>query len=277
MRSLRVQTWALGAIGLAAVAVVGISMRLVSDDSMSAAISSVGGLAIAICALVAMVFSVRSMDSGPIRDRWLLITMGVAMFAIGDLVWAYIEVVQGLEPPYPGLPDLFYVGEYALLGTALLAAGLSYRGLVDYKRPALMAATISAVCAAALWWSFIGELALDAQTPAWERVFNVFYPMADVTLLIGAALFTVFMIAQLGGGRLAWPWWSVAVGTVILSITDTMFSWTMATGSYASGALVDIGWLLAHVAIAFGAVVAQDVAVPLRGPELTAEAHAQSV
>ncbi|MDO8987068.1 MAG: hypothetical protein Q7V14_02465, partial [Coriobacteriia bacterium] len=92
-----------------------------------------------------------------------------------------------------------------------------------------------------------------------ELVASVFYPVADVALLMVPSIFLVLVVAKLEAGRLGWPWWFVVAGATTLAISDATFSWLAASNSYVAGSLVDYGWMLAHVAFAVGASIALDV------------------
>lgn len=257
------RTIVIGIAGLALVAALWGSMSLLEPESQAfLAMSDLGETAVIAVAAVTILLSAARMDTGPFRTRWLLIGAGVSAYAVGDAVWSFIELVKRSEVPYPGVPDLFYLLEYALLAIAIMGAGLAYRRIIDIRRPAVLAGTATIVGAVALWLSFIAPLARDTESALGERVLNVFYPMADVLLLAGPALFTILVVARLGTGRLGRPWWPVAVGALVLASSDTAFSWMSASDTYRPGTVVDVGWMLAHVAIAVGALTALDLAKP---------------
>lgn len=248
------------AAGLIAVGGIWAGLALLDPDGFAFLALADLGEAVMIAVSAGIVFyAAAMMEPGRFQTRWLVIGAGVASYAIGDFIWSYVELVQRAEVPYPGLPDAFYIAEYLLLGGAVIAAGVAYKGIIDIKRPAITAAAVTAVVAVVMWFTFIAPLAADTASSNAERLFNVLYPMADVILLMGPSLFTVLVVAQLGGGKLGRPWLAVAVGTIILAASDTAFSWMMATDTYRPGTIVDVGWMVAHVAIAFGALMALDL------------------
>lgn len=215
---------------------------------------------------VSAVFVLRvAFSFGPeesLRRQWVPIGIGMLMFALGDLVWTYLEAYRGLEVPYPGLPDLFYVLEYPFLAYGLIRAGAAYRGLVPLRKP-LIAATVTVVAlAAVVIVGLVIPTVLPADASVAEKVLSSLYPLADVVFGLGPALFLVFVVRKLGGGRLAWPWWSVAVGVVLLALADASYSWLAAFDLYESGMVIDYGWSMGHVFMAFGAALALDLARP---------------
>ena len=68
-----------------------------------------------------------------------------------------------------------------------------------------------------LWISIIFVLVpvLAAGTPIAETILNVAYPVFDVVLEFAPAVFIVLVVRQFGGGRLAWPWFVVALGVMV--------------------------------------------------------------
>src|ERR1044071_9234670 len=48
-----------------------------------------------------------------LRRAWFLLGMSFLMFLIGNLVWAYLELVLKVEP-FPSVADVFYVAFYPI-------------------------------------------------------------------------------------------------------------------------------------------------------------------
>lgn len=195
------------------------------------------------------------------RRPWLLIGIGVALYAVGDAVWTVIADAMG-QNPYPSIADAFYLSEYVFLAVGILLAALAYRNLVSLRNPAIIAVVIAVVAAAGLWFLFLepsvvapAKGAIDASV-----VFSVIYPLADALLLLGPAVFAALVMSRLGAGRLAIPWWWVVVGAVLLAASDTAFSIldTLQSGGQTT-ALIESGWMAANVALAIGALLAVDV------------------
>src|SRR6266498_4395719 len=61
----------------------------------------------------------RSLDA-PLRRAWFLLGACFFMFFIGNLVWAYLELVLRVEP-FPSIADVFYLAFYPLGLWGLLA------------------------------------------------------------------------------------------------------------------------------------------------------------
>ncbi len=193
----------------------------------------------------------------PLRRQWTLIGLGVASFAMGDLVWTIIEDVQRRPVPYPGPADIFYVAEYFFLGVALLSAALAYGRVGGMRRAGVVAALVAVAAGTPITLFLLRDILTDSTLALGEKLLSTFYPLADVLLLLAPAILIVTVV---GRGKMAWPWWLVAAAVVLIAVSDCAYSWLEQQDMYRSGHLVDYGWMLAHVMIATAASLAKDVA-----------------
>lgn len=221
-------------------------------------------LVVGLAASVLVVTGSQLRVGSSVGRPWLLIGLGAASYLIGDAVWTAIEVGQGREVPYPGVSDLFYLLEYPLVAAGILAAGLAFKGLVDVRRPALLAGGVgSALSVAVLAWVLEPRVLSDPAVPIAEKALSTLYPLADILLMLAPAVFVVGVVSVLGGGRLAWPWWAVAAGAVLIALADIGYSWLSAADLYRSGSLIDYGWSVGHAAMMLGGLIARDLARPV--------------
>lgn len=214
------------------------------------------GLAAVVLVLTARRLGVRTSVGRP----WLLIGLGATAFAIGDSVWSFVELGMQAEVPYPGVPDLFYLLEYPLVAFGIMSAGLAFRGLVDIRRPIAIAAATGVTLSAVVYFGLLRPYVLfDAEIALGEKVLSAVYPLADVLLMITPAVFVIATVRTLGGGRLAWPWWAVALGAVLIAAADTGYSWLSVYDLYQSGSFIDYGWSIGHALIMLGGLFAYDM------------------
>lgn len=255
------RTIAVAYIGLGIIAALAAIIVFSHSERVGLVVSDIGEASIVCASAVAIFLAARGLGAGTLRRNWMLIGLGVASFGIGDVIWAIIEVGMGKEVPYPGVPDVFYLLEYVFLGAGIALAGLAYRRLVPVRKPLLIALTVAVLIAGLLWFTFISPLVVAGEWNP-ESVLSAIYPLADIILLFGPALFIVLIVAQLGGGRLGWPWLAVGAGALVLALSDSVYSYLTAIDAYQSGMAVDYGWMVAHVLIALGALIAQDLSRP---------------
>lgn len=250
-------------VALAVTAGVAATVGLgIGSERFVVAVADIGEIVVVgLAAVVLLVTAARLGPSSSVGRPWLLIGAGAVSYAIGDLVWTVIEVGQGREVPYPGVPDLFYLLEHPLVAAGILAAGLAFRGLVDVRRPALLAGVVgAALSVTVLAWVLVPRVLSDPAVPIAEKALSTLYPLADILLMLAPAVFVVGVVSVLGGGRLAWPWWAVAAGALLIALADIGYSWLSAADLYRSGSLIDHGWSLGHAAMMLGGLIAGDLA-----------------
>ncbi len=90
---------------------------------------------------------------------WLLVAGGLALEALGDVVWDVLNLGLGVDPEASILPDLPYLGAYVLLFGGTL-------GLVRARRPGsdwsvLLGAAIAAAVVGVLTFQFLAVPVLD--------------------------------------------------------------------------------------------------------------------
>lgn len=263
----RYTTW-MTALMIGATAAVAAAVRAsaqgwfgAGSETVGVWVADLGSIAVtALAAGVILRVAMRFAKGEPFRRYWLLIGVGAVMYALGDLVWALYEL-SGKEVPYPGLPDVFYLAEYGFLAVGLVVAAAGYRRLVDWRLSLGLTVAASASVAAAIWVGLLQPYILfDPEVAVAEKAISAVYPAFDVLFAIAPAFFLLLVVSKLGGGRLARPWWAVAAGALLFGVSDSVYAWMQWAGTYQAGSVVDYGWMLAHAAIAVGALMAGDLA-----------------
>jgi hypothetical protein len=251
------------AIALLALVFILVSLRVGGDAGVIAA-SDVGETLVVALAAVALFDCARKLGLSTSLGRpWLLIALGAASFAFGDLIWTILEVGLAQEVPYPGLPDVFYLIEYPLAAIGILSAGRAFKGLVPLRRPAVLAALLGIVLTAGVHLFLLVPAVFAApDLSLGERILSTLYPLADIWCMVVPAVFVVGVVSMLGGGRLARPWYAVGAGAVLIAASDIGYSWLATYDLYSSGAIIDYGWSLGHVFMMAGALIARDMADP---------------
>lgn len=244
--------------GLGAVGVIRTLLVLaVGGQGAAVAIADIGeALVVFAAAVLALVFAGLLREKAA-RAPWTLVATGVLAFAAGDALWAVLELGTG-NLPYPGMPDIFYFLSYVFLCSGILLAAYRLRDEAEVPNATLIAGLTVAVGLAALMFTLIGPLLLPAGLETAELGMGVAYPIADIVLLVGPAVFITALAFQAGQARAALPWAGVLLGVVTLTVTNAAFSWLSAYGLYSAGSLVDYGWMISQLMIAVAASLALD-------------------
>ncbi len=255
------RTWVFSAITIcAALGVYGLSSFGGFEEGASTAIADIGEAALLVAAAGMVWWAATRYGRGePLRARWVLIALGVTMFAIGDVIWAVLEAGLG-QDPYPSIADAFYLLTYVFMGPALVMIAAAHRHLISVRVPLAITTAVTVLISAGVYFGFLSAIVADPGLPLLEKSVSVIYPLADMTLLIGPSLFLALVVSRMGTALLARPWWIVAAGSVMVAFADTGMSWLSAADKYEPSSVINIGWMAGFALIAIGASVATDVA-----------------
>lgn len=203
------------------------AVLVVSDVS-----SVLAGLFAAACTATAAWSS-----AGRQRWSWGVMTAGVMCWVFGDAVWAFYEIVVGLAvAPFPSLSDLGYLLFPVAACVALLllpTAGSGNSNLRLIIDGGIVAGSLFVI----FWWAGLDDIfTAESDTPLAFAV-SVAYPLTDILLLTVALL----VLTRSGKGHRA-SLIAFAVGVALMALSDAVFVLLIATGSYVSGGLIDLGW-----------------------------------
>jgi hypothetical protein len=218
----------------------------------------VSGLFFNVAAFAIMMWVAFGFEKGEtLRKVWLLMALGVAMYAIGDFVWTYIELVQELDP-YPSVADVFYMLEYPFFVAAMGIAIASYRKIVNLTGPIVIGLLVGAAAIVGIYFVLLEPYIFAEEADFAYTFVSAGYPVFDILFMAVPALILALTVGKLGAGRWAWPWWIVAVGGFVFAITDSYYSYVDWVGlDYPP--ILDIGWYGSSVLLAIAALVARDV------------------
>ncbi len=120
---------------------------------------------------------------GDDRAPWLALSLGAAMWAVGELIYelAYSEAPE--LAPYPSIADAFWLGSYLAVGTGIVLV-LRSRLRRAFHATMWLDAAIGATTVAALAATLAFDPVLtDTAGYGWEVATDLAYPLADLGLL----------------------------------------------------------------------------------------------
>jgi diguanylate cyclase (GGDEF)-like protein len=195
--------------------------------------------------LAASVCLLRAWSSRTGRMPWLLLGIGMLLWAGGSIFWS-VSLKQLAEPPYPSVADALYLGFYpaCYVGLVLLAMprvrGISSSVWLDGLIAML---AVSAVGAAFL----IPAVASTSGTHAVVAT-NLAYPLGDLLLI--ALVVGGFALTSWQPGR---AWALIGGGLVLFAIADSVYLYLVTHGTFVEGTWLDALWPGGMVLIAFAA------------------------
>lgn len=192
--------------------------------------------------------------------QWLLVGLGVALYAAGDIAWTLFDLFLGIDP-YPSIADVCYTAEYVFFFAAIVLAIRAYSGLVKTRTPMLVGAAVAVVGITIVYFALLAPYIFPTgveELGFWGLVVSTIYPVADIALMLAPAVALALVVRQLGAGRLARPWWLVVVGALVFALVDSLFVYAEWAGTGLT-AVMDMGYVLANLLFACAALVAKDV------------------
>jgi hypothetical protein len=255
-----------GVVALVAFALIGLAITgyLPADriETARSIVSDVGSIAFGLLAAAFLFLAASRMDPGnPLRRIWLLLGLSVAVYVIGDIIWTVLEVRSGFtEVPYPSYADIAYIAFYVFMAAGLMRAARAFGRVSNTERAIRVDIVLMFLAAIAVYVFVAAPIIVDAEATLAQKVLGVAYPIGDLVVLLGPALFIAFVASSLGRSQAARQWWSLAFGLAVMSLSDILFTWLEWTGRYYSGHQVDYAWMLSLLILAIAGSEAADYA-----------------
>ena len=170
---------------------------------------------------------------------WVTLAAGLTLTTLGDWTWVLLDRVYGIEP-FPSTADVFYLGGMGMIALAVL--WLAKGRIPGGDRASLLDALIVAVGVGMLSWVFVmAPIVADASQSAGEIAVALAYPMLDI-LLLGVL---VRLVLQPGAQPMSLRLLIAALVAFLAS--DFPYAVMSLTGSYETGNIVDLGWMVGAV------------------------------
>ncbi|MGH3062688.1 MAG: hypothetical protein ACRDNA_14890, partial [Gaiellaceae bacterium] len=171
---------------------------------------------------------------------WVLIALGTALTASGEIAWEVYEAIG--RNPFPSVADVLYLSGYPAIGAGLvlLARGRGRRNTGPYG--IVLDAAIVTVAAGVVAWAFLIEpYAADASLSLLERSLSAAYPLMDVLLL-------TLLVRLLFAPGPPSPAFALLVSGVVCTIAaDAAFAGLELSGGYTAGTWIDVVWLAGYL------------------------------
>ncbi len=184
---------------------------------------------------------------GRARTFWALVAVSNLTWLVGEVIWAWIEVVQNREAPFPSLADVFYLLSYLVLLPAVLLAFFpalrmrAWRGILD--------ASIVVAAVGFLGWTMLIQPMLDWGTSL-ATATSVAYPLFDVAILM-----LLVTVAYAGHRAVPASFGLVAIGLFVSSLADAVYTYAAVVHDAASIDWLNVGWEAEAVLLCVGALL----------------------
>lgn len=180
------------------------------------------------------------------RPAWALLAVAVFCWALGDGIWR-VEYFSAESPPAFSASDALFLAFYpfAYAGMVLLIRDRAHRASTAIWLDGLIAAlAIGALTSAVVLNALLGQI---GGSPMGTAV-NFGYVLGDA-ILLGLVL----VAFALTGWHLdrAWAWLGSALA--IFAVSDSLYLYQAAQGTYVGGGVLDAGWGVALLLVGIAA------------------------
>lgn len=211
----------------------------------------------ALAATVACLLAGRRCE-GRMRRFWLLLAAAGAAFTLGEAIWGAYDLVLLRPPGSASWADVAYLASIPLIAAGLLSHPVMRRGTAR-ARSLLDGLLVACALLFFAWQAVLGPLWHATDMSTLGGLVTLAYPVSDVVIVF----LVVGVIRRLTGPPQT-SLWLLLAGLLAMAGSDMTYAYLTQAGDYAAGELVDVGWIVAYLAIALSALSAQrgDSALP---------------
>jgi hypothetical protein len=192
----------------------------------------------------------------PQRRAWLLFGVGLALYACGQSVLAYHQIILRQKIAFPSLGDPFFVlsavfiiGGLVAFSVAAARSGLPLGSRAVFWRPAL----VSLVLFALLAYPLLAPVVRKGGAPA--AVFlNVYYPVVSF-LALAPCLVLLRVGLKFRGGRLLGVWVLITAGLSAVFVSDVLFAYFTALDIAFVERFMDLLYAVGYVLLPRGILI----------------------
>ena len=177
-----------------------------------------------------------------LRRAWLILGISFFMFLIGNLIWAYLEVILQVEP-FPSLADVFYLAFYPLA----LWGVWSMPSVAQNRREHLTfwLDMLNVLTAAAMFVGYfiIIPTAATSSNDLLTKIIAPAYPIGSLLLIGGILALLYRRISADTQSALS----LLFIGMLFFVGGDIGFGYTSLIGTYTPGGWTDASWNIAQL------------------------------
>jgi diguanylate cyclase (GGDEF)-like protein len=224
----------------------------VKDDYSRTIISDLSSPLYNLVATVALAFA--AIESSRISKRlalsWGILAIAQFSFALGDILWAVIEL--GLKSsPFPSIADGPHLLFYPLFLAGITIMPSKRLNLTEWLKRCLDLSIVMIAASLGFWIFLIGPIIGPENTTSFlEKFLTAAYPVGDLILLLALLLIIYYRSEKFILGSI----WILALGLIVMIITDSLYSHQVLAGTYSSGGFLDLGWIISYVLVTFAGI-----------------------
>ena len=198
----------------------------------------------------------KKTDSSKIA--WFMIFLGITLEAVAEMLYSILEIgyKMDMNVNYPSIADYFWCGGYIPLFIGLVMMLWNYKNsglpMGSAKLYLIMVVILLIFIPLVSWYLFLPILQ-DTETDALSKFFYLFYPIADILVVIPAVIL-MYITSLFGSGSISRPWKYLSIGFICFTLADLIFSYLSWQEMYGSGNFIDLAWHSGYLLIGLAAL-----------------------
>lgn len=187
------------------------------------------------------------------KTAWAMIFIGITLSFIAESLYGILEIVfkTDMNEVFPTIADYFWCIGYIplFIGLAMMFIGYKRSGF-PMGNPRVYVLLIFAylVLFAVVSYFLLIPILNDPETKGLQTFFYLFYPIADIFLVVPAAML-MYITSLFGKGSISRPWKYLAFGFLCFTFADLLYSYLSWQDKYGSGNMIDVAWHLGYLLI----------------------------
>lgn len=186
---------------------------------------------------------------------FLLLTLGILCWAIGEALWVYYEHIVKTDP-FPSPADYFYLAAYPLLFGGLMSEYSSSRAYTRKLDPVigfLLGLVASLAALIIIYFGII--LPFDPETPFLENLIAIGYSVGDMVVLLSGLMILILAWKFKGGNYMQFYLYAffALILTLVADLGFAMYTDEYIHGSWWHKNSLDTLWIMGYLywAVAF--------------------------
>jgi hypothetical protein len=160
-----------------------------------------------------------------------MLMLGMLLWLIGEIIWAYYDLVAKKVLPYPSLADVAWLAGYVPLFIGLFLRFFSMRTWPSRREIALIGGIFLLLLVIGIIFVIEPIVTYKGYEDRSTQVIDLLYPVGDLAVAFVALL----SVVVLAGGMLSYPWILLASGFLVTSVSDLLYSYATWNEIYLTG------------------------------------------
>jgi PAS domain S-box-containing protein len=240
----------LRALAIAGIAVAAYGAWLyfrLGGEQVTLVVDDVGGVSAAAGATVLTGIRAAMPAARSVRLGWLFMCLTCAALGVGDATYAYYQLAQHIDVPFPSLADVAYLSGASLgVVAVLLLAGLGWAP--SRLRLVLDGVIVAGALLLVSWLTTLHAIYTAGSDSPLKLALSLAYPVVDVVTIV--IIVSAISHVQAVNPSLV----VVALGMISIAVSDSVFTYLGSLNLYRASNVTDVGYVAGYLLIGLAAL-----------------------